>query len=155
MPRTPAHNFFGPCPQLIFEAVRRGLYFLIERRYQPRISSAARTFLLRSVMAAKPTPDEIANIIDAGTLAEWCGFSSVAPAAPTGHTGPALVSPLEAFHVGLGLGPTEHFRVIASLSPADFTTGIIGMRFNGSPPTMKERGAMQLFHSTARRLCLL
>ena len=106
-------------------------------------------------MAAKPTPDEIANIVDAGTLAEWCGFSSTAPAPPTGHTGAALVSPLEAFHVGLGLGPTEHFRVIAALAPADYTAGIIGIRFNGAAPTLKERGAMQLFHQTARRLCLL
>ena len=107
-------------------------------------------------MAAKPTDVDIGLIVDAGTLAEWCGFSTVTPAPPSGiSTTPTAVSSLEAFLVGLGLGPTEHFRGVAALAPADYTMAIVGMRFNGTPPSIKERGAMQLFHQTARRLCLL
>ena len=113
-------------------------------------------------MAARPIDADIARIIHSGTLAEWCGFDTVAPtppAAPASAGGTAstatLVSPLEAFLVGLGLGPTEHFRMIAALAPADYTAGIAGITINGAAPSLKERGAMQLFHQTARRLCLL
>ena len=111
-------------------------------------------------MASKPTDAELARIVDAGTLAEWCGFDSVAPTPPTVPAGGTassvtLVSPLEAFLVGLGLGPTEHFRIMAALAPADYTAGVASIMFNGAAPSLKERGAMQLFHQTARRLCLL
>ena len=106
-------------------------------------------------MAAKPTDVDIALIVDSGTLAEWCGFNTVAPTPPSGASAATPVSSLEAFLVGLGLGPTEHFRGIAALAPADYTAGIAGMLFNGASPSIKERGAMQLFHQTARRLCLL
>ena len=95
-------------------------------------------------MAAKPSDTEIAAIVDSQTLAEWCGFDTAVPSAS--GSGPALVSPLQAFLVGLGLGPTEHYRVIAALSPEDYKTGSTGVTFNGKPPTLKEHGAMMLFH---------
>ena len=101
-------------------------------------------------MAAKPSPSEILAIVDSLTLAEWCGFDTTKPSAPS-----TSVSSLEAFLTGLGLGPTEHFRILAALSPTDYAAGIAGIRFNGALPTLKERGAMALFHQTARRLCLL
>ena len=105
-------------------------------------------------MAAKPTDADIARIVDSGTLAEWRGFDTVAPTPPTGSL-VTLVSPLQAFLLGLGLRPTEHFRVMAALAPADYTAGVASITINGSAPSLKERGAMQLFHQTARRLCLL
>ena len=73
-------------------------------------------------MAAKPTDLDIATLVDAGTLAEWCGFSTLVPTPPSGvSSAPLPVSSLEAFLVGLGLGPTEHFRGLAALAPADYT----------------------------------
>ena len=105
-------------------------------------------------MASKPSDVDINALVDAGTLAEWCGFSTTAPTPISGSVG-VPISSLEAFLVGLGLGPTEHFRIIAALAPADYATGITGITFNGSAPSLKERGAMMLFHQTARRLCLL
>ena len=105
-------------------------------------------------MASKPSDLEIASIVDSLTLAEWCGFDTVAPTTASGVT-PVLVSSIEAFLIGLGLGPTEHFRILAALSPADYAAGVAGIQFNGASPSLKERGAMMLFHQTARRLCLL
>ena len=101
-------------------------------------------------MAAKPSPAEITAMVDSLTLAEWCGFDTSKPSAP-----PTAVSSVEAFLTGLGLGPTEHFRILTGLSPSDYATGIAGIKFNCADPSMKERGAMMLFHQTARRLCLL
>ena len=105
-------------------------------------------------MASKPSDIDLALIVDAGTLAEWCGFDTVTPTPPTG-SGATRVSSLEAFLVGLGLGPTEHFRIMAALAPADYAAGVASITFNGAAPSLKERGAMMLFHATARRLCLL
>ena len=101
-------------------------------------------------MAAKPTPSEISAIVDSLTLAEWCGFDTAKPTSPS-----TAVSSVEAFLTGLGLGPTEHFRILAAVSPSDYATGIAGITFNGASPSLKERGAMMLFHQTVRRLCLL
>ena len=96
-------------------------------------------------MAAKPSDSDLAALVDAGTLAEWCGFSTVAPTPPSGSTATPM-SALQAFLVGLGLGPTEHFRMIAALAPADYSSGVAGITINGSAPSLKERGAMMLFH---------
>ena len=105
-------------------------------------------------MASKPSDTDLALIVDAGTLAEWCGFDTVTPTPSLGGTS-TPVSPLEAFLSGLGLGPTEHFRMMAALAPADYAAGVASITFNGVAPSLKERGAMMLFHQTARRLCLL
>ena len=107
-------------------------------------------------MAAKPSTAEIAAIVDAQTLAEWCGFSCDVPTTPStrGH-GPAAVAPIEAFLTGLGLGPTQHFRGLAALSPSDYAAGTAAIKFAGAAPSLKVRGDMALFHQTARRLCML
>ena len=56
-------------------------------------------------MACKPSDAEISAIVDAQTLAEWCGFSTTVPPPTEPPTVPPLVSSLEAFLVGIGLGP--------------------------------------------------
>ena len=106
-------------------------------------------------MACKPTELEIAAIVDAQTLAEWCGFATSAPPATSPPTVPAHVSSPVAFLVGLGLGPTEHYRIVAALSPADYAAYAAAITFNVVPASIKERGAMLFFRQTARRLCLL
>ena len=90
-------------------------------------------------MASKPSDLEIASIVDSLTLAEWCGFDTVAPTTASGVT-PVLVSSIEAFLVGLGLGPTEHFRMIAALSPADYAAGVAGIQINGTSPLSRSAG---------------
>ena len=76
--------------------------FLILRRYRPRIILAPPVLSdSYCYMAAKPSDADIARIIDSGTLAEWCGFDTVAPTPPTGSL-VTLVSPLQAFLLGLG-----------------------------------------------------
>ena len=106
-------------------------------------------------MACKPSDAEILAIVDAQTLAEWCGFSTTVPPPTEPPTVPPLVSSLEAFLVGIGLGPQEHYRVVAALATVDFNLYTVDVKFNGARPTLTERGAMLFFHQTARRLCLL
>ena len=102
-------------------------------------------------MACKPSDAEILAIVDAQTLAEWCGFSTTVPPPTEPPTVPPLVSSLEAFLVGIGLGPLEHYRVVAALATVDFNIYTADVKFNGVRPTLKERGAMLFFHQTARR----
>ena len=90
-------------------------------------------------MACKPSDAEIIAIIDAQTLAEWCGFSTTVPPPTTPPTVPPLVSSLEAFLVGIGLGPTEHFRGVAALATLDFNAYTVDVKFNGIRPTLAER----------------
>ena len=109
----------------------------------------------RQLMACKPSDAEILGIVDAQTLAEWCGFSTVVPPPSEPPLHEPLVSSLQAFLVGIGLGPLEHYRVVASLATVDYNIYTADIKFNGVRPTLKERGAMLFFHQTARRLCLL
>jgi hypothetical protein len=114
-------------------------------------------------MSIAPTDAEIAALIDCESLAVWCGLDQALPSAPTPIAsaanapppGPLAVSPVTAFLAYAGMQPQSHYRTLAAIPPTTWDTMIAGFQVNGQPASMREFGAVKLFHSTARCICKL
>ena len=106
-------------------------------------------------MASEPTSAEKSLLVDMVSLAGWCKISSQAPTAPSGKGQQAQVSDVQTLCAFMQAAPDEHYRSIAMLAPADWSTATAGITFNGQPPSIALRGKIAFFHMTARRLCNL
>ena len=91
----------------------------------------------------RPTAEDLARIIDLGTLLEWAGSSNndaVQEAAVQGE-GKQRIPAVAAFSGSLasllafyGAAPQTHYRQFASLSPSDFIQFLGEWQPNGAPP---------------------
>ena len=61
--------------------------------------------------------------------------------------------PLKAFLEHCGVGPTEHYRALATNSTDDWKDGMASLTINGAKANMAQMGAAKLFHKIAR--CLI
>jgi hypothetical protein len=73
----------------------------------------------------------------------------------TASAAPPLVSDVQSLCAFMQASPDEHYRSIAMLTPADWATATVDIKFNGVKPSIVLRGKIALFHVTARRLCNL
>ena len=103
-------------------------------------------------------PTDMSIIVDIQSLAEWCGIAADKPTAvPPGSTTKLedVVSALHGLMVWAQCAPSDHFRMLASLTPDDYNVALSTLQINGAPPGLAIKGAFMLFHRTARRICNL
>jgi hypothetical protein len=99
----------------------------------------------------EPTPQELTNIVDLGSLLEWAGLDDTTPTQPA--SGQALISPRKSFLAWAGWGPTQHFRGLSMLQAADFQTQLAVWTCNGTKPNMGALAAAMLAQQVSRYIC--
>jgi len=99
-----------------------------------------------SASAMIPSTEDYAMITDVFSLCEWAGV----PSEQDEQDNSILRSLLDF----LGMPPQQHFRAFAQVSAADFTAELSSWKLEGDrSPGLIVKGAAELAHMTARRLC--